>query len=60
MADPISDFIGAMEASGIRPVEPVAARLATGSLRRLWNRFCGHSARQHRNAHCGSNQGERE
>lgn len=35
MSDPVSDFIGAMEASGIRPVEPIAARLASGSLIRF-------------------------
>lgn len=33
--DAISDFIGFMEANGVKPVEPIAQRLASGSLIRF-------------------------
>ncbi|MEZ5784729.1 MAG: toprim domain-containing protein [Rhizobiaceae bacterium] len=35
MADPISDFIEAMEASGISPIEPIADKLASGNIIRF-------------------------
>lgn len=35
MVDPVADFIAAMEAAGVRPVEPVAHRLASGALIRF-------------------------
>ena len=35
MADPVADFIAAMEASGVRPVEPIATRLQSGQLIRF-------------------------
>lgn len=35
MGDPIPDFLGAMEAAGVRPVEPIAQRLAGGGMVRF-------------------------